>query len=1017
MDKVKKKVGKRTKIIFAVHAVCVLLALSVVLTSVGKSVPLPFNFSTQWNSPVVVDTSDKYSVVVDNYSTRLTVLNHNWQVIAQNTFDTATSPIDKIIDVTVADNDVYVYGIVWTRDGTGIGQEIVLRCSIFGEFKEVIYSSSNEDSEKSSAITSLKKIKFYDNSVYLCFGQGNNASVHKITWNGNNWSNEQLVSVNCQMGVYVLDFDPMSGILAVADYARNLFVFDGSKTNSMFGLSFPVESVGVCSNGVVYLKNMEDGKIYTYQNGSIQQCNMIVNATNNFSIEKLEDLPGINDPEADVEIFLDCNSHPVFVGVQADYNIIHSLKIICKWIAILYLVFMVIWGLVYVLKRQWTVIKNGFIGQGTAIVCMLLVVVCVSGFYLNSLRDLEYKNAFNEIKVQANTASQSLDSNTINRIKSINYDLFSNTDFYNDNYVSYDNYQSFVDEILQLSVDMSNTADVIIEGLSKVDKNLFYNVYLYDESSDCFYLLCDSAKAYQLGVSFRGKIENVSQDLNENNELSGYSDDLNGSYIYHAKGVFDSDHKLLASYSFCMYTKYIDEHFLQVAIYDCVIIAMVCLIAIACIIEFKNMLIVFRRYKKLSQEKNKHAHAQLVRPLSFLISLAIGADSVLAVLISKDLFAKSNFVDFATQYNLNDFFAGVPITLAAIALVLGVLFFMKIQYKFSCKAVFVAASVMLVLSYLLTAFSVYFELFTLLCIAKFIAGFFCGVLQIELYSMACMVHSSKERSPLVQSISRTRMPASVISILACVALADKFGAYTIYAFAAVCVLFFVVFGWFTIPAYKFNISDELDKDDGKIIPTSKQIVKWLLSPQMLVLILFVILPYAATKGYKSYLFPLYSQSIGLDKGSISFIFALATMFAFILVHPISDLSKRFSNRRKILNGLFALGFIFVLFVANSRVEWAILVMFLALTICKTFGTSFRMLWIENAESQNFSVSKALPIMYLMEQFGNALQVVLLSVCIFFGGMMACTIFGVFCIVSGLIFGIVSYRSSKQTKKA
>ncbi|MDO5329130.1 MAG: MFS transporter [Coriobacteriia bacterium] len=898
----------KKRAVYIINAVLIVASLALVLSSIGKEFPLPYKLSDAWQDPTLVAKDDK-TVVVDKFSRRINVLDNEGKIIAQNSVSGTDFDVERITAVCINGDDIYIAGLNWSRDGTSVESEKIIKCNIYGENQAVVFDVGDKLKDGTWHITQLK----YKNNLQFTLRDNYNVSTYKIE-NG-----ETKLIDRTQIDTYVYD----------ATYSENLHRY---AITSYYGDLY---------SGNQLIKKQ------------VHASNMSIDDQGNILFGNVSDLT-VSDLAGKVyeNALLDCNSNIVNIGEGADFSWFYSLKIIAKFAAFVYLCIVALFLIVRLIKHERKQVRKGRLGLATAGLSIIIAIILVSAYFTGFIHDNAYSSAFTDLQINANLCADNVDG------------------------------------------------DKIVSNSEKSGKNIFYSIFSYDDLSKEFTLTDSSSKFYQYGSKVDSDSYQALQDIYNNHDTQGIASDDNGYFIY-AGAPFNGGVVV-----FCAYTSYIDANYMVDVFRIIMILIVICLLIFACIVEANNLGDVVRRYRKQLAKKSDIAYVNLVRPMSLFLASAMGADSVLAVLIARDLLG-----DVAS-----DFMTALPITLAALGLMLGIMLFMKLERKFTAKSIFVVFSIMLILSYVATAYACVVCSFEAFATTKLISGFSAGVLRAELYSMAAKEKNEKKRYPLTQSIGRAAMPAQVIATLICGYLANVTDYYSIYVFAGLASLIFVVMGLIFIPKGSYflgfieteNTTVKLKSNVRKL--SFGQILKWLISPRMLVLIFFVIVPYAAVKGYKSYLFPLYSSSVGMDKLTISVIFALATMVTYIVIHPISELNGKLENRQKIINGLLALGFIFVLFLANSRIEWAIVVMFLSMIAGRTFGTPFRMLWMRMAEYNGHDVGQLQPVMYLIEEACNALQVVFFSIMLILGSGQACFVFGIFCLVSAIIFAAVSYNS-------
>lgn len=1037
---------KNFSLLFVIVLFCV--SLFIVLSSIGKVIQSPFSLKTDWNNIDYIDcanhfvqdnnnSNSEYSLVIDDYSKRISVLDKNWKIRAQNVITSNSMPIDFVSSAKIYEDNIYLAGTDIDEDGININDQKIVRCSTYAEYKETIFSLKSLGIENSKQNAHVSNIDVLNNDIYFSLINDNNIEVYKIRWDDDKYITEKLSNVKIDLKPINANYSAVQNKIVIMDGNSNVYVYNCSN-NSLFKIDVGnhiAQYLVFSTNGNVIFKDILDSRIYEIDrnNQQISQYQYYFDQENEFK--------KINNIESNLHI--DSCGNVIKISNSADFTLLRSFSIIVKWIAFLYIVIVVLVAVILFLKGQKKNLKKGLLKRSIVVVIIFITLIGSACFFSYVLYSYTVNDTYDKTSILADNASKII-KNKIQE-NNLNVHLQNNID-------SYSHTQENFSEINKFSEKIDAPLNDLLKSSESGNFPVFYDVYGFNKSSSTFYFLTDSKQeALPMSKTFIEE-EKISELLN-NGDLQNIYEDIRGKFLYTAKLITLDNGDIVGAVIFSKYIKNIETSFFKNAGIWSLILLSIALLLMVFIRELEFLAKQFSVYFKKKRKQKKRAFIQLVRPLNFFLSLSFSADAVLAAIISKDLFVKSDiYLNFANQ-NIDNLFAGIPITVAALSLVLGIALFYKLEKFFTARFMFLFSNIGLIVGMCITIWACSKYSFISFTLAKMLTGFFIGVLQAELYSMAVLEKDEDKRHSLVSSIGRTKMPASIISAIICGYCAQHFDYSYVYNFAAVCAFLLFIFGLLVIPKNKFLVKkgvrsinnvftldyiknsskifnlgrndsyssvDDNDLNDFKYKKSNKklskkEILKWLLSPQIIVLILFVFVPYTATQGYKSYLFPLYSSSMGIDKNIISIIYSLATAFGFIAVLPLSSFANKYDRWTRVIGSLFALGFIFVLFVANSRIDWAIIVMFLSITILKLFGTASRMLWMRHCKYHNLDILQLQPIMFFIEEVCKALQVVVFSIFLFVGGNQACFMFGVFCIISAIIFAVVSYKSPMRKK--
>jgi predicted MFS family arabinose efflux permease len=404
---------------------------------------------------------------------------------------------------------------------------------------------------------------------------------------------------------------------------------------------------------------------------------------------------------------------------------------------------------------------------------------------------------------------------------------------------------------------------------------------------------------------------------------------------------------------------------------------------------------------RMREENSKERMQDLIRPLSFFYFLSISLDKLLIIIILKNLLtedgsAKSGIMPYVFMAGISAIgFLGVPVGRALlkkyhISRLLQVLFTVV-----AISSIF-AGTALILHSLALYLFSEC--LFSLAQDTVFTVFRF----------MPTIYEDEKNRHRMFGSISGARSVVFVLGSALGGYLAQFLGYQAVY-FAAAAVLIMPIVVSVTAIGDIGMVDHKIAGKEGSA--RISDLVRFLLSPKGALPILLTMLMVLATAGYRMYLFPVYSQSLGYDLISVSNVVVIATAIAVIFEDFNQAVTEKIGQAKAYFYIMFSMAGIMIFSVYNASYGWSIFFVIFSLAtseICVSFEGGFL---LDRAAKMNVPEPMCLSIRQGADSTVRVISPVL------FGWMLtsahaysfACLFMAAALIVSGLLFSVLTRR--------
>lgn len=126
---------------------------------------------------------------------------------------------------------------------------------------------------------------------------------------------------------------------------------------------------------------------------------------------------------------------------------------------------------------------------------------------------------------------------------------------------------------------------------------------------------------------------------------------------------------------------------------------------------------------------------------------------------------------------------------------------------------------------------------------------------------------------------------------------------------------------------------------------------------MLAFIIFILAPMMIASGYRTFIFPLFTQAMNMPKMYITNFYVFARVIMIILSDPIVKATKKIDYWNLTIYCDIAIGLSFMTFGIKTTVVWAIIMLVINSILDKIALPTKAMLWPRHAEAYGFDVAE------------------------------------------------------------
>ena len=950
----------------------------------NNNIPTSFdsNRNTESNS-----NKENFYAAIDQQGHRLSILNNNKQVEKQILFDLNNDELSQAEFVKVINSEIYIVGYMQDKSSYKYTETRLIKLSKSGDYIDLIksYDVSGDNYRKISAVN----IK--DNKLQIITAQNSFVYLEELDLNNNNKEFKTVISFQ------------MNSSLNVAYFASHLnkYVLIDSLDNAYFLTNDTAKQVNLTD----CLDEIFDGKQYKIKYMPDSDTSYEFHIKNNSSQESIpinlnSDLLNINWDTNQIlyagatnNIFI-CFDMNTGTSEHYDfffYTFLFAFIIILKWFSIIttsiIIIILIILWFIKLRKEEiskfWKIITGLFL---LAVIILTSVFVC-RYFYDDKTSDLQ-----NKVIAIAKSFS---DNHRID-LEELNHDSFN---------------KSIVGENKVL--DTKNKLDKFSKNFSNVSKNFYdvnqpisYCLYNFDKENKIF----EQIDGYELQNSLWNTNQQFFNDqlstIEERECISGSYQDSHDDVIYAIAPIYNNNGKLLCVISVNSSLSFLHEDYLASLISIIIMLIILANVIYLSINSFGTFKSSFKNLKEDKIKKFDFPEIHLTVPFEYLRNFTIALDSVLCVIVTKNMLATFNEQD-------NGVLLGIPLFATAFGAFLCIIIFPKIKNNLTIKSVYIVGAITTIISYSFIAVSVLNNNFWIFVLLKILAGIASGILYVASSTLPMCVNDKKIRFKAIREMSLSTISSSIIAVWISGFVADLFGAFSIYLLGTIVGVILLIISYFFIQPnnyFKNNKFSQKQKVDFK------SAIRFFASPAIIAVIL-VCFAETTVGGYKTYLFPLYTSGLNISNTDISNYFIICSAVSFLISRWIDSRHiKIFDHWADTLILLILLGAIYLMFILNTTFIWAIATFLLSSTIAKYLSSEWKILWPRKSEYMGIDPTKFQFAFNAIEYSGITLRPIFLGILLNIGSSNVCAVLGLCILCIALIYFIFTRQTPIRFNK-
>lgn len=971
---------KKLKLKLVAYLLAVFAGLTIIATY-GISLPRAPFAPVDLNGPTAIDSNGSMTVVADSASRRLMLLDNRDRLLSMIKYDSLNTPIEAVTEVCISGDRVYVAGLSYKKDSYEIERERVLAYDLHGAYQGILYEAPHvvEFSPSIKFMHTLPTGVLVGVATEDAEGSYARSSLSFVMLHGGTATN--LFSVDdIDGGAYDGDYCVSSDAYVIATgRGRLVGTYPGIESQEVARRMFSLADID------------EEGNAYAYDEGADALCAVLSDGT----VHSIVEGDGTNELSVNNGILSYCSwSRDEICLCATDGS---SLRVLTEIVpvtrlTVLFLLVGVCWvylaafAVVFVVRRIVAVLKTGEahgLGSLMASVAVVLSIVIAIGYTSYKSHEELVATRLQTINTFADYLMYSSDylGEDVERI-SDRY-LLRNGDWYSDEEYSQtvESYTKLIQHVAYLSASASDN------GIGT------YTCIYARDGLDVFYLF-DSMDEHVFGASLNSSgAQEVSRLFD--NGLEDYEPTM-----YQGTARYDSTRYRLVPIlgadgtSVCAVVEIGSRMMsfeagvistLTERVASLLVMMVVLYLAYSELRGCGRSLLEYRTY---DGHHNRDALALLTRPFTFGVTLLSSIDSVMTVLIAKQLVATLGSVHAGVL-------VAIPSVMLGIGLALGHLLYGHVGSRVTPRKLVGRGGIAVVLCSSLAVCSLMQSSFWLYCAAKLLLSIPLGTLYSFGYSLPRRAHSEELRGFAQEGVTRTDTSAAAIGTVLGGYAAQMLGALWVYVVLAALSVFLIVFCEAVFP----HGMKPLERPHVRSLA---QTLRFLGSPSILPIIVFVMLPVVLAGGYDSFMFPLFSSNLGISTSAIHNISAFGKLIVFVSISQIGRAGERFDKWGVVVGALSLMGLTFLLFSFNTTLAWAVIVIALVGVLSKT-ADGWKALWLRSAHAQAFPRGRTTGMMFAVRSVLLTVQPLVLTLLLTRGEHAAIITLGFVCIVCAILF--------------
>ena len=970
--------------------VLAIMAAAVLFATYGTVLPsMPFA-PIHIDGPTAVDSDGEFTVVADTESRRALIINAEGDLTGVVSCTTSDSPIDAITDVCVSNGRLYLSGVRYKPDSEAIAQERVVVYDKGGNFQGVAYElKGNGVAPKIKSLCDAPDgvVVAYENDndddpanakfsvSFSLINQHTSSEINSIDLHGFEAFSVAVAAEGDDAYCYaVLN---ARGILSDGQNDYSSQVYDGHVYTA----------IGIDETGTVYACDDETKSLVSIADSS-SKANVLLSGDGYHTVHVNGNVISTSNSETNKITLCDTKGTVTREFSEVTPSIGFSARMLVVWASGLYLAAL---ALVFGVRKLRQAIRDGNTsGIGAALTAA--AVVAAIAIAVGSLSFASYQKMLGVRASEINMCADYLET-TVDSLSEM-MEKVDDRDALHGNSVT-------IDEAATNLIGTSYPALSLVYSANSNDIGMYFSVYGKDDKG-IFYLYGSSLE-YIIGSSARDTankgLDKAFDGSAEPNSKLLHGRTLRDTTQYRLVQIPTSDGKGVAgvieigskSRSFEMS---IMGNLAQ-RILGMLVLMLVVYLAYT---ELRKCGRCFFSYRQHQKEYGERAVALLTRPFTLSITLLTSIDSVMTVLIARDLLTKAGLGESSPLL-------AVPAVMLGVGLIAGQGLYAIAGSRVGLRRLMAVGAIVMLAFACVTAVAVASGVFWAYCVAKFLMAVPFGMLYALGYSLPRIAANDDVRSQAAGGVKRTDTSAAALGTVLGGYAAQTFGNVWVYVLVAVACLPVIMMTMNLLPRGMQPL-EKLAQPDSK----NGRIRSFVLTPVALGIALFLVLPATLAGGYASFLFPLFSSDIGLSKSEVNNIFVLGQLVVYLLIDSIDRAEARHGKWKVATLAIALLGLVFLLFAVKTTLIWSIAVVAIVGVLCKS-SDGWKAMWLKAAGDAGVPAGRATGAMFAARSLALIAQPFILGALLGATDAEAVIVIGVICAACALLFFLITRRSS------
>ena len=981
MIKLKNREVPLKRIVFLAS---IIIAVIFSIQVLGKQIIITFHSYLPLENPSFSCLSDSMeSVIIDRSRTRLVFLNRNGKVSNIVSLDNST-PLSVANGVETDGEYFYVFGSKYARNTNRIQADRIVRYSMTGRHNAVLYEFNRENDPFN--LCKISELDICDGEVYLTMnepGEGEysyHASVAKIDTDPKTDDAPETILTGSVQTPFCAAFAPSEKALYSSDYYGALYreTENGSERLKITDGRMARYFVPLPGGQIAW----SDPKSWNVLLDREVICDRAVTGAMNYS----GNLINMSDSDSGVLLTYHTETGTLTQVENPHFTLRFGLLAFLRSMSVTYLAGLILLvfakALIAAKKEGNTELlkKTGF--AAAAVAASLLI----SGFYIARIGDIYLTSLTDELKTVCSFFAKTADMRPADAIlefsgqqlseDSENAEAPAEVQEYEDYYGSY------------------------VESAEADGKSLF--VCVYRKEGNLLRTVYSSDYEMQIGESFF--YDELENSMNQN-KFRGYavSAFLGDTLLSTMKRVTDDSGEVVGCIEVgCDYNNYMKQT--RTDIFEMTMVLLTIFTGIFIVyIEGTKLVSGLRERKIRISRGDRCPEISVIRSLRFFTALVTEMDTVILVLITKELLAESGFSpDKITML------IALPSFAVGIGFTTGTILYNMLVSRFEIKKLCVSSAFIMLISFSGLAFALINKNFLLFVLLKFVVSAADNITYATVYAMPYRAESESERFAASRESSMGAVSCSILGAMLGGLIADKFGNTALYVANAAAVIPLILMLFAALPDHCYYVS----RNPGeKTVQGLKNFAGFIMKPAVLSFVFFLLVPSAIAVGYKSYIFPLYSSALSLPKLYVTNFYVFARVLMMLVNKPVSESTKNIERWKLSIAALMVMGISYACFALNSTIVWAVIMLFIMPMLDKIIANAKTVIWPREAQAEHLNVVQLSGYMGIFENVLFSMKEAVLSCFVLLGNVGCCIALGVFCMACAVLFALTTRKSA------